>query len=135
MLGLLLALSVEVWAPLFVFFDPLFCKLAALDFRENLLHRFLYLRINDAWPSGVVSILRRIAHRIAHVRETALIEQVHDQLQLVHALEISNLGLIAGFDQSFERSLDESGGATAQNALLAEQVAFGFLLERGFDHA
>jgi len=51
----------------------------------------------------------------------------------VHALVIRHLGLVAGLDQGLEALHDELGGAAAEHRLLAEQIGFGFLAERGFN--
>ena len=62
-----------------------------------------------------------------HLGEAALVEQVDDQLELVQALEIGDLGLVAGLDQRLEAGDDQLGGAAAQHGLLAEQIGLGFL--------
>ena len=72
---------------------------------------------------------------VAHVVEAALVEQVDDQLQLVHALEVGHLGLVAGFDERLEARLHQRADAAAEDGLLAEQVGFGFFGERGLDDA
>ena len=71
----------------------------------------------------------------AHVVQAALVEQVDDQLQFVHALEVGHFGLIAGLDQRFEAGLDQLADAAAEHDLLAEQVGFGLFGERGLDDA
>ena len=71
----------------------------------------------------------------AHVVEAALIHQVDDQLELVQALEIGALGLVAGRDQGLERHLDQGADAAAEHDLLAEEVGLGLLGERGLEDA
>ena len=51
---------------------------------------------DDARAGGVVAALGRVADRVAHVVQAAAVHQVDDQLQLVQALEVRDLGLIAG---------------------------------------
>src|SRR5690348_13825831 len=61
------------------------------------------------------------------VVQPPLIEQVDDQLQLVHALEVGHLRLIAGFDERVEARLHQGAHTAAEHGLLAEQVGLGFL--------
>src|ERR671934_283830 len=61
--------------------------------------------------------------------EAALIEEVDDELHLVHALEVGDLGLVAGLDERFERGLDQVRDAAAERRLLAEQIGLRLLLE------
>ena len=72
---------------------------------------------------------------VAHVVEAALVEQVDDQLQLVHAFEVGHLGLVAGFDERFEAGFHEGAGAAAEDGLFAEEVGFGFFGDGGVDDA
>ena len=102
---------------------------------QDLLHLLLGLFGDDARAAGVVAVLGRVRDAVAHVVEAALVEQVDDQLQLVHALEVGHLGLVAGLDQRLERRLDEGAHAAAEHALLAEQVGLGLLGEGRLDHA
>ena len=53
----------------------------------------------------------------------------------MQAFEVGDFGSIAGFDQSFESGANQFGRAAAEHGLLAEQIAFGFFAESGFDHA
>jgi hypothetical protein len=80
-------------------------------------------------------VLRGVAHRVTHVVEAALVHQVDDQLQLVHALEVGDLRLVARLDEGLEPGLDERADAAAQHGLLAEQVGLGLLGERRLDDA
>ena len=68
--------------------------------------------------------------KCVHLGDAALVEQVDDQLELVQALEIGDLGLVAGLDQGLEAGDDQLGGAAAQHGLLAEQVGLGLLARR-----
>ena len=67
-------------------------------------------------------------------REPALADQVDDQLQLVQALVVRDLGLVAGLDERLEAGADELGHAAAEDGLLAEEVGLGLLRERRLDH-
>jgi hypothetical protein len=53
----------------------------------------------------------------------------------MQALEIGDLGRVAGFHQRLESLLDQRSQPAAQHRLLAEQIAFGFFLECGLQHA
>ena len=61
--------------------------------------------------------------------------QVDDELQLVHRLEVGELGLVAGLDERLEGHLHEGRSAAAQDRLLAEQVGLGLLRERRLEDA
>ena len=62
--------------------------------------------------------------------EPALPDQVDDQLQLVQALVVGDLGLVPGGDERLEAGADELGRPAAEHGLLAEQVGLGLLAER-----
>jgi hypothetical protein len=64
-----------------------------------------------------------------------LVHQVDDQLELVEALEVRDLGLVARLDERLEAVHDQLGRAAAEHGLLAEQVSLGLLGERGLDSA
>ena len=51
------------------------------------------------------------------------------------AFEVGDLGLVAGFHQGFEASLDEGGAAAAKHGLFAEEVGLGLFFEGGLKHA
>src|SRR5216683_2890506 len=104
--ALAMASSEEVGAAFFVFLDPGFRKAAVADFRENLAHFLASLFRDDAWPSGVVALLGRVADGIAHVTEAATVDQIHDELEFVEAFEIGDLRLVAGFRERFESRFD-----------------------------
>ncbi len=70
---------------------------------------------------------------MAHPGDAALVHQVHDELELVEALEVGDLGLVPGVGEGLEALQDELGGATAEHGLFAEQVGLGLLLEGGLD--
>ena len=114
--------------------DPARRERPALDVGQHVLHRGLGA-LGDPRAGDVVAVLGRVAHGEAHVVEPAAVHEVHDQLELVHRLEVRELGLVAGLDERLERRLDERRHAAAQQRLLAEQVGLGLLLERRLEHA
>ena len=84
---------------------------------------------------GVRSVLGRVGDRVVHPLDPALPDQVDDQLQLVQALVVRDLGLVAGLDERLEAEPDELRDAAAQHGLLAEEVGLGLLREGRLDHA
>src|SRR5690606_10262807 len=110
-------------------------ELPRLDLLENLLHLLLGLFGDDPRAARVVAELRGVANAVPHVVQAALIEQVDDQLQLVHALEVRHFGLISGLDERLVAGLYQLADAAAQHHLLAEQVGLGLLSNRRLDHA
>src|SRR5215207_10761158 len=77
--------------------DPLACERAVLNLIEGVAHPLANVLVDDDRAARVVAVLGRVRDREAHVREAALPHEVHDQLQLVQALVVGDLGLIAGF--------------------------------------
>ena len=70
-----------------------------------------------------------------HPLDPAFEDQVGDQLQLVQALVVGDLGLVAGLDERLEAELDQLRDAAAEHRLLTEEVGLGLLLECRLDHA
>src|ERR1019366_3629307 len=130
-----LAHGKEFVAAGFVLVDPLFGAFAGLDFGEDLLHFGASLSVDDARAAGVVAVFGGVADAVAHVAEAAFLDEVHDEFEFVEALEVGDLGGVAGFDQSLETSADEFGRAAAEDGLLAEEVAFGLFAEVGVNDA
>ena len=106
----------------------------APDLLEQSLHLAPRLFGDDPGTARVVAVFGRVAHRVAHVAQAALIDQIDDQFQLVEAFEIGNLRLVAGSDQGLEAGLDQRAHPTAQDRLLAKQIRLGFLGEGRLDH-
>src|SRR6266403_5667746 len=132
---LAMASGEEVGAALFVFFDPGLGETTVADFRENLAHFLARLFGDDARSSGVVALLGSVADGIAHVTETATVDQINDELEFVEAFEIGDLGLVARFRERFESRFDQFADAAAEHGLLAEKIRLGLLGEGGFQDA
>ena len=81
--------------------------MARLDFFEDFLHLDFGLFRDDPWTSRVVTKLSGVGDAVPHVVQTTLIQQVHNQLELVHALKVSHFRLIASFDKRFKTSLNQ----------------------------
>ena len=98
--------------------------------REDGPHLLAHVLVDHAPAAGVVAELGRVGDRPAHVLEAALVDQVDDQLQLVQALVVGDLGLVARLDERLEAGPDQLRGAAAEHGLLAEEIGLGLLLER-----
>src|SRR5262249_45978010 len=64
----------------------------------------------------------------------AAINQIKDELQFVHALEVRDFRLITRLDERVEACLDQLADAAAKDGLLAEQVGLGFFRECCFQN-
>src|SRR5207248_2437941 len=135
MIGVAPAHGQEARAVGLVLEHPLARELPRLDLTQDLLHLPLRLVAHHARAAGVVAVLRGVGDGVAHVGEAALIEEVHDQLHLVHALEVRDLRLVAGFDERLEGRLDQVRDAAAERRLLAEEIRLRLFLEGRLDHA
>ena len=91
--------------------------------------------VDDARPGDVVAVLGGVADRVAHVAEAAAVHEVDDELELVQALEVRDLRLVARLDQRLEAGLHELAHAAAEDRLLAEEVRLGLLGERRLEDA
>src|SRR6266566_1291669 len=134
-LALAATLRLKIGATLFVLFDPGFGKAAVANFGQHFPHFLPGLLGDDSRAARVIAVLGRVADGIAHVAQPAAVDQIDDQLQFVHALEIGDFGLIASLDERVEARLDESADAATEDGLLAEQVGLGLFGEGGFDDA
>src|SRR3989454_10683995 len=101
---------------------PLARELAGLNLVQDLPHLGLRGRAHDPRAARVVPVLGGVRDRVAHVGESALIEEVHDQLHLVHALEVRDLRLVARLDERLEGRLDEVRDSATERRLLPEQI-------------
>src|SRR5439155_22750018 len=68
--------------------DPFAGERAALDLAQQLLHLGFDLVAHDPRAPRVVAVLRRVADRVAHELHPAAVHAIHDELQLVQALEV-----------------------------------------------
>src|SRR4029077_3619260 len=117
-----------------VLLDPLAGELAVLHLLEDLAHLVLDALVHDARPAREIAVLGGLADELVHLGESALVEQIHDQLQLMQALVVGDLGLVAGLDQGLESLHHQLRGAAAQHRLLAKEVGLGFLGEGGLEY-
>src|SRR3954470_2835372 len=131
----LLAHLLEVREAVLGLSDPLLRELPALDLVEDAAHLRSGLLVHHARPARVVAVLRRVGDRVPHPAHAALVEEVDDELELVEALEVRDLRLVAGGDERVEARGDERRRPSAEHCLLAEEVRLGLLLERRLDDA
>ena len=96
-----------------------------------MLHRCTGFVSNDPFTPGHISKLGRIADRVAHIRDPAFVDEVHDQLHFVQALKIRHLRRISGIDQGLKTGPHEFGHSAAQNGLFPKQIGLGLFFERG----
>ena len=127
--------TLELAATGLVLGDPALGEGAVLDLREDLAHRGPDVVVDDPRPGDVVAVLGGVADAEAHEVEAAAVHEVDDELELVHRLEVGELGLVAGLDERLEGHLHEGRGAAAEDALLAEEVGLGLLGERRLEDA
>ena len=114
---------------------PFLGKLAVLNLFQDALHLLLRLVRNDPRPARDIAVFRRRADRVAHVRDAALVDQVHDQLHFVQTLEVGHLGRIPRFNERLVAGLDQRRQPAAEHHLLAEEIGLRFLAEVRLDDA
>src|SRR5581483_3775643 len=69
---------------------------------EDLAHPLLRAVVDEARAARKVAVLGDVRHGVPHVLVPALVEEVDDELQLVEAFVIGDLGLVAGLDEDVE---------------------------------
>src|SRR3954452_1848172 len=134
MLGGLAPEGSEARPPSILLRDQLTGERAVADVLEHLLHRGLHVVVDEHLAASQVAVLGDVGDRMSHVREAALVDQVDDQLHLVDALVVGDLGLVAGLDERLEACLHEGADTSAEHRLLSEQVALGLLGEARPEH-
>src|SRR5262249_33639959 len=102
--------------------DPQLRELAGTDVLEDALHPLAHVGVDHARAAHVVAELRGVGDRPAHVLQAALPDEVDDQLELVQALVVRDLRLVAGGDERLEACPDQLGRPAAEDGLLAEEV-------------
>src|SRR5690606_14886460 len=100
-----------------------------LDIAQDRSHLGFRLLSYNPRPSYIVTVLSRVADRVAHGCQSAFVDQVYDQLQFMQALEVSHLRRISGFCQSLKASFDQCADTAAKHSLFTEQVGFRLFAE------
>ena len=108
-------------------------KAPGLNIRQHTLHVGFHIGGDHARAGNVVAVFGGVADRPALLGDTALVDEVDDELQFVEHLEVGDFGLVAGFGENFKAVLDQLRSSTTENGLLTEQVGFGLFGEGGHD--
>ena len=108
---------------------------SVLDIGKDLLHGLLGLLCDNLGSGDVVAVLSGIGDGVSHALEAGLIDQIHDQLHLMDALEIRVSGIVSCLYQGLEACLHQSADTAAENCLLAEQVGLRLHPEGSLQHA
>src|SRR5215207_8459550 len=80
---------------------------AVLDVSEHAFHVLSDMVVDNPRPRHVVAVLGRVRNAPPLLGNAAFVHQVDDQLELVQALEIGDLWLIASCSECLETSLDQ----------------------------
>src|SRR6267378_2035483 len=123
MLLLSFAQGREVVATIFVFLDPFPRERSVLNVGQGSLHGSPGRVPHHLLTARKISVLGRVRNRVPHPSQPTFINQIHNQLHLMQALKVSNLGGVAGLDQRLESLLDQRSQPAAKHRLLAEQIA------------
>ena len=86
----------EARAPGAVLGDPLLGEGARPDVVEDAAHLVAHVLVDHPRAPGEVAVLGGVRDRVAHAGDPLLVHEVDDQLELVQALEVRRLGLVAG---------------------------------------
>src|SRR6059058_5486638 len=78
---------------------------AVADRAERRPHVLAHVLVDDLRADGMGAVLGGVRDRVVHALDPALEDQVGDQLQLVQALVVGDLRLVAGLDQRLEAEL------------------------------
>ena len=130
-----LAQGLVVGAAVGVLGHPLLGEGAVPDLRQDPAHLVSHRLVDDPGAPGQVAVLGGVRDGEPHAADPLLVHQVDDELELVQALEVGGLGLVAGAHQRLVPGLHQGGQPAAQHHLLAEEVGLGLLGEGGVEHA
>ena len=72
---------------------------------------------------------------VPHELESALDDEVVDELGLVEDLEVGHLRRVSRVGQGLESLPDQCGESSAEDGLLAEEVGVGLVVEGGLEDA
>src|SRR5690606_28096128 len=103
----------------------------SLNVGKNVAHGFFGFFGNNTRTGHVLAVFGVVRDRVVHVGDTAFVDQVDDQLELVQALEVSHFRSVAGFNQRFETGFDQLDGTASQNSPFAEHVDIGLFSVSG----
>src|SRR5262245_24874691 len=79
--------------------DPLAREAPVLDRAQHLAHVLAHVVVDDPRADGVRAVLGGVTDRVVHPLDAALVDEVDDELDLVQALVVGELGRVAGLDE------------------------------------
>ena len=130
MLGFQTTAGIKVKASALILKNPITCECSVLNLSKYFFHFFLGLVSNNTLADAVVAVFGCIGNGITHASKAALIDQINDQLHLVHALIVSIFRIITGLTENFKSDLHKFGDASAQHSLLSEKISLRLFAER-----
>src|SRR5450759_1671370 len=72
---------------------------AILDVLQHAAHCVLRPLVNDSRSGHILAKLSGVAYSLVHAGHTTLVDEVGDQLDLVHALKVGQLGTVTRLDE------------------------------------
>src|SRR5690554_2571017 len=94
--------------------------LTTLNSLKRIAHSFARLFVDDFWAGHILTILCVVRDGVIHVRDTAFVHQVYNQLELVQTLKVRHFWRIARFSQRFKTCFYQLDSTTTKNSLLTE---------------
>ena len=134
MLLLGLADLVEVLAPRLELSYPFLGELTTLNGLELPAHPVLDRLVDDLRSHRHIAILGSLGDGESHSRNSTLIHEINNELQLMETFEVGHLRRVARFYEDLVTCLHKSGGPPTENALLPKKIGHCFLAEVGFEH-
>src|SRR5690625_36633 len=108
---------------------------SALYFLRNALPPLLGIGVDHPCTTRNPAIFCCITDGVVHSLDSAFVHEVHNQFQLMEALEVGDFRLIARFYKNFKTRLHQLGCAAAQYSLLTEKIRFCLFFECGFQNS
>ena len=113
--------------------NEVFRVVAALNPRKRITHCLLGGGGDDLRTGDIFAIFGVVRDRVVHVGDAAFVNQIHDQLHFVQALEVRHLGRVTCLDQRLIAGLDQFDQTAAKYRLFAEEIGLGLFAEVRFD--
>ena len=110
------------------------CEGTILNIAQDLLHGLLCLLSDQLGTGDVIAVLCCVGNGISHSSETALVDQIYDQLHLVDTLKVCISGIVASLNQRLKACLHQCTYAAAQHSLLAKQIGLCLSAEGCLKH-
>src|SRR5262245_18164762 len=91
--------------------------LARLDAVQHFLHALARALVDDLGTRHVLAVFGVVGDGVVHGADAALVHEIHDELELVQALEVRHFGGVARLDQRVEAGLHELHEAAGAHGL------------------